>query len=422
MAANALPGPGWQSRLSDEQPYGPAETFLGLVRQQVYARDREGANSGYSLECPASDPVEGLAEAAGVLDQALMALERPVRDLIKRMLKKLDDEADTLETAERTRIEGLAGSLERRAALPLQAWRAMLGSLGKQTPEDFVDWLSVERSQGKDWDMGLNRHWVDPTVPFAASMRETAEGVLVTSATLRDDGADGGGWPAAEARTGAKHIGSPIVYVAQPSPFDYAAQTRIFVVTDVNKNSTEQVAAAYRELFLAANGGGLGLFTAISRLRGVYERIAPELDEQGFALYAQHVDSLDVGTLVDIFRAEENACLLGTDAVRDGVDVPGRSLRLIVFDRVPWPRPDILTRARRDRFGGRAYDEMLARLRLKQAYGRLVRKKDDRGVFVMLDSALPTRLTTAFPKGVEIVRLGLKETLAEVRAFLADKA
>jgi len=422
MAANALPGPGWQSRLSDEQPYGPAETFLGLVRQQVYARDREGANSGYSLECPASDPVEGLAEAAGVLDQALMALERPVRDLIKRMLKKLDDEADTLETAERTRIEGLAGSLERRAALPLQAWRAMLGSLGKQTPEDFVDWLSVERNQGKDYDMGLNRHWVDPTVPFAASMRETAEGVLVTSATLRDDGAEGGGWPAAEARTGAKHIGSPIVYVAQPSPFDYAAQTRIFVVTDVNKNSTEQVAAAYRELFLAANGGGLGLFTAISRLRGVYERIAPELDEQGFALYAQHVDSLDVGTLVDIFRAEENACLLGTDAVRDGVDVPGRSLRLIVFDRVPWPRPDILTRARRDRFGGRAYDEMLARLRLKQAYGRLVRKKDDRGVFVMLDSALPTRLTTAFPKGVEIVRLGLKETLAEVRAFLADKA
>ena len=45
-------------------------------------------------------------------------------------------------------------------------------------------------------------------------------------------------------------------------------------------------------------------------------------------LYAQHVDALEVGALVDIFRAEEDACLLGTDAVRDGVDVPGRSLRL----------------------------------------------------------------------------------------------
>ena len=46
------------------------------------------------------------------------------------------------------------------------------------------------------------------------------------------------------------------------------------------------------------------------------------------------MDALDTSTLVDIFRAEENACLLGTDAVRDGVDVPGRALRLVVFDRV----------------------------------------------------------------------------------------
>ena len=73
------------------------------------------------------------------------------------------------------------------------------------------------------------------------------------------------------------------------------------------------------------------------------------LEEAGLPLYAQHVDGLDTGTLVDIFRAEEDACLLGTDAVRDGVDVPGRCLRLIVFDRVPWPRPDILHRARQGR-------------------------------------------------------------------------
>jgi ATP-dependent DNA helicase DinG len=94
---------------------------------------------------------------------------------------------------------------------------------------------------------------------------------------------------------------------------------------------------------------------------------------------------------------------------------------LIVFDRVPWPRPDIITQARRKHFGGRAYDEMLARLKLKQAYGRLVRKKDDHGVFIMLDSALPTRLCSAFPKDVEIRRMGLKEALSEVRGFLRDQ-
>ena len=69
---------------------------------------------------------------------------------------------------------------------------------------------------------------------------------------------------------------------------------------------------------------------------------------------------MDAATLVDIFRAEEDSCLLGTDAVRDGVDVPGRSLRLIVFDRVPWPRPDILhKRAQGAPSAARRYDDML---------------------------------------------------------------
>ena len=165
-------------------------------------------------------------------------------------------------------------------------------------------------------------------------------------------------------------------------------------------------------------GGGLGLFTAINRLRAVHQRIAEPLERRGIPLFAQHVDALDTATLVDIFRAEEKACLLGTDAVRDGVDVPGRSLRLIVFDRVPWPRPDIRHRVRRSAFGGRAYDDRITRLRLKQAYGRLVRRADDRGVFVLLDPMMPSRLAGAFPEGVEVQRLGLAEAVQEVGAFL----
>ena len=62
---------------------------------------------------------------------------------------------------------------------------------------------------------------------------------------------------------------------------------------------------------------------------------------------------------------------------------------------------------------------MQTRLRLKQAFGRLIRRKDDRGVFVLLDSRLPTRLTTAFPDGVEVRRTGLAEAVRETRAFLA---
>jgi ATP-dependent DNA helicase DinG len=246
-----------------------------------------------------------------------------------------------------------------------------------------------------------------------------AHGVLVTSATLADMEHEAP-FALAEMRTGAARLPETPKTLRLASPFDYAANARAIVVTDVAREDPRQVAAAMRELFLAAGGGGLGLFTAIKRLRAVYDRIAAPLAENGLALYAQHVDPLEIGALVDIFRAEEDACLLGTDAVRDGVDVPGRSLRLLAFDRIPWPRPDLLHKARRERFGGRGYDDAIARARIAQAFGRLIRRADDKGVFVMLDAAAPTRLFSSLPEGVELRRMGLVDAVEAVGAFLAQ--
>ena len=96
---------------------------------------------------------------------------------------------------------------------------------------------------------------------------------------------------------------------------------------------------------------------------------------------------------------------------------------MLVFDRAPWPRPDLLHKARRARFGGegaagRSFDDALARARIAQAFGRLIRKKDDRGVFVMLDSAAPTRLFSGLPEGVVIQRCTLKEAIESIQRFL----
>ena len=122
--------------------------------------------------------------------------------------------------------------------------------------------------------------------------------------------------------------------------------------------------------------------------------------------------------MVDIFREDTHACLLGTDAIRDGVDVPGSSLRLIVFDRVPWPRPDLLHKARREVFGKKRYDDMITCLKLKQAYGRLIRRSSDKGVFVILDSRLPSRMEGAFPETALVQRISLQDTLKQIQDFL----
>ncbi|MBT4431393.1 MAG: hypothetical protein HOC91_12820, partial [Nitrospinaceae bacterium] len=73
---------------------------------------------------------------------------------------------------------------------------------------------------------------------------------------------------------------------------------------------------------------------------------------------------------------------------------------------------------RRKAFARGRYDDMITRLRLKQAYGRLVRKADDHGVFILLDNRMPSRLGTAFPPGVEMQRLGLAEAVSLTRDFL----
>ena len=435
IAAAMLPLPGWAERLAEPGGDNPFEALLRLARTQALARTAESEPGPGAIECVLHPPVPGLEDAADRLGRALRRIAEPLETLVARLGDKLEAEAGELDTQARNRIEAARNSLKRRALDRLTAWQAMLRAVGEPAPEpgirpDYVHLIRLDRRSRDGWgdedrDVGLHRHWLDPTIPFAATLAAPAHGLLVTSATLRDAGAGGPetGWAEAEARVGATHLPSPPLRVQVASPFDYARQTLAFVVTDVPPGDTAALAAALRVLFLAAGGGGLGLFTAIRRLQAVHARLAPALEEAGIPLLAQHVDAMDNATLVDVFRAEEASCLLGTDAMRDGVDVPGQALRLVAFERVPWPRPDILHRERRLHLSGgdpRGYDDAKARLRLRQAFGRLVRAADDRGVFALLDPRTPSRLLSAFPAGVRVERVGLAEAVTRTRAFLAQ--
>ena len=442
QAARALPPPGWSVRLAEDPANAPelggldagrsnpTEAFLRFARRQVLAR-LPGAGEPSArgmLECDLFPAAPELAQAAERLGRALARIAEPLATLRKRLAARLDDEADDLDEATRNRVEAVCRSLGRRALDPLSAWQAMLRAVAETPREpgerpDHVLFLRLDRREAGDRDVGLLRHWLDPTLPFAVTLASPAQGLLVTSATLRDcgDADPESAWAAAEARVGAPHLPSPAIRAAVASPFDYAAQTRAFIVTDVMAGDLASLAAAYRAMFLASGGGGLGLFTAIRRLQLVHARIAPELEAAGIPLLAQHVDAMDNATLVDVFRTEEESCLLGTDAMRDGVDVPGRALRLVVFEKVPWPRPDILHRERRIHLSGgdpKGFDDRIARLRLRQAFGRLIRRATDRGVFVLLDRQTPSRLLSAFPAGVSVRRVGLAQAVTETRAFL----
>jgi ATP-dependent DNA helicase DinG len=418
-ASRILPGDGWAQRVLEARGHQVFEKFLVLVRQQVLAR-AVLADSGYGLQAEVRPPIEGLIDAASALADSLERLAGALRKLSECLRVRLEDPDDPPEPGLRQRLDATIRGLDRRANLQVAAWSRLLRDLGEPPRADTIDWLALDRIEGLETDIGVTRNWVDPGIPFAELVAQPAHGLVVTSATLTDGAADPEtAWRGAEAGTGLRHLPARPTSARIPSPFNYRDQTRVFLVTDLPRDDMGQVAAAYAALFTAARGGALGLFTAIARLRAVHERIAPVLEAHGLILLAQHVDAMSTATLVDIFRAEEDSCLLGTDAVRDGVDIPGRSLRLVVFDRVPWPRPDVLHRARKQVFGGPEYADRIARLRLRQAYGRLIRRADDRGVFVVLDRALPSRLLPAFPEGVAIARIPLVHAIDATARFLA---
>ena len=422
-AAQALPSDGWLGRLAEAMPAGPIEALLAQVRALTYARDESGgAEAGYGIETEAAQLPGELIEASGMAQQALAAIRVPLIRLAARLEAVVDDAPDWLDAQGRARIEGARHSLAWRIDL-LAAWEAMLGRLGGPADPEFVDWLAVERGDSREYDVGLHRHWLDPMKPFARVVLEPAHGVMLTSATLTDRDEDGPHWAGAIARSGAAHLElEPRTAVAE-SPFDYARRAEVLIVTDIRKGDIPALAGAFARLVEASDGGVLGLFTAIRRMRAVVGRIADRLARAGLPLYAQHVDPIDTGTLTDIFRDDPRASLMGTDALRDGVDVPGRSLRLVVMESVPWPRPTILHRARRAAAaadfsgqpgGAQRYDDRIIRARLAQAFGRLIRTREDAGHFVVLSPAFPTRLLSAFPPGTPVIRLTLEEALQRI--------
>jgi ATP-dependent DNA helicase DinG len=419
-AARILPAEGWLQRIGGGEPDGPIETLLAAVRQQVFTRaeGKGSSDAGYGLETEVAEVLPAVIDAAAAAATALAKLAAPMAVLEARLKALLDEPPDWLDGAGRARTEGAAAGLRLRCET-IAAWTGLLARLGGAADPSFVDWFALARIEGRELDIGIHRHWLDPMRPFAKAVLEPAHGVLVTSATLRGRGENDDGWAAADARTGASHLALPPLHFAAASPFDYAGNARVIIVNDIKRGDMAGLAHAYRSLIDAAGGSTLGLFTAITRLRAVQSRIADPLARAGLPLYAQHVDPIETGTLVDIFRAEPRASLLGTDALRDGVDVPGASLRLVVMEGVPWPRPTVLHAARRaglETGGGTAYDDRVTMGRLAQAFGRLIRRADDRGCFVLIGPAVPSRLLAAFPPGTPVDRVGLEAAVAMVAA------
>jgi ATP-dependent DNA helicase DinG len=181
------------------------------------------------------------------------------------------------------------------------------------------------------------------------------------------------------------------------SPFDHKRSGILYVARHLDPPGRDglpdQYLAELEELMEAAGGRTLGLF---SSMRAAKQATAALRERLPFPLLCQGDDS--TGQLVKQFAEDEETSLFGTLSLWQGVDVPGRSLSLVVIDRIPFPRPDDPLSSARQRVagsrGGNGFMEVSAThaaLLLAQGAGRLLRTMDDRGVVAVLDPRLVTK-------------------------------
>ncbi|GAC1478334.1 MAG: helicase C-terminal domain-containing protein [Candidatus Dormibacteria bacterium] len=205
------------------------------------------------------------------------------------------------------------------------------------------------------------------------------------------------------------------------SPFDYLSQALLCLPTDLRELNdpafNEQVTAIVAEIAESIHGRTLVLFTAHQQLREVAERLRVRLAQSDLRVLAQNVDGTRRQLLTE-FQQNARTVLLGTSSFWEGIDIPGDALSCVVIVRLPFKVPsDPLQRARganlADPFAQLALPEAV--LRLKQGFGRLIRRRSDRGAVVLLDHRVGNRtygraFLDALPKAA--VHMGASEEMA----------
>ena len=217
--------------------------------------------------------------------------------------------------------------------------------------------------------------------------------VILTSATLTV----GDSFDVAAGALGLQGEGAPRwTSIDVGSPFDYRKQGIMYVAGDLKPPGFgvhEGQLDRLRELCEASEGGALGLFSS----KRAAERAAEYMREHSdLNILLQGESSLKA--LVEEFSEDVDSCLFGTMSLWQGVDVPGDSCRLVVMDRIPFPRPDDpIAQARTEAVnrhrgnGFMAVSAHHAAIRMAQGAGRLIRSVSDRGVVAVLDSRVATK-------------------------------
>ena len=291
-------------------------------------------------------------------------------------------------------IEGLLVEARQAAGVLQEALSVADAFLHRdEYPHHVFHIEATRRSDGRDW---IEAHQTPLSVASLVreSVWEPFGTVVGVSATL----AVGGRFDHWRRRVGATNLVDAPHEAIYPSPFDYASQVMLAVPSDAPSPEEGGVwenflIQALSESIEISGGHALVLFTSYQTLKRTLVGVRSTLGDSAPVLLAQGDD--DRGRLLKRFRDNPSSVLFATDSFWEGVDVPGEALKMVIITRLPFrPPTDPVGQARSEAVaarGGRPFFELSlpdAVTRFRQGFGRLMRRRDDHGAVLVLDSRI----------------------------------
>ena len=256
-----------------------------------------------------------------------------------------------------------------------------LMSLIEQPDDNFVYWSSV--NQRRNMELQLSGAPLDVSAELRERLFSQDRAHVLTGATI----SDGGSFERAQTTLGfdadeTLNIGSP---------FNFKEAALILVPEDIPQPNTpgynEAVTSAIHDIAEATQGRTLALFTANSALNSSRDILFNRFKNAETQIFGQGRDG-PASRVMQLLNDSENAVALGAMSLWEGIDLQDASINSLVMTRLPFPVPrDPIHEARSENlenpFNGYFVPEAVTKFR--QGFGRLIRSRTDRGVFVVLD-------------------------------------
>ena len=282
--------------------------------------------------------------------------------------------------------------------------------------DDYV--ITIKQNEDKSYTLSatpkhlgilLNQDFWDKDVP-----------IILTSGTMSVDG----DFSHLKRKAGL-YVGNKISETRTKSPFNYNLNALLYLprympYPDVkNEKYNKALLVEIMELIKLTHGHTLLLFTSYRQMEQVFLEVQKQITE--YPLFLMGKGNINA---IDEFRDSHNGVLFASDSAGEGIDLAGDILSSVIIVRLPFPILDAMSEYEMSlyqKFGDFLIDSIIPTMlmKLRQWFGRGIRRETDSCVFSILDARASKRYKHDIL--VAIPEMPVTRDISDVGRFILNK-